>query len=163
MKPPKLDAIDLKILALLQAQGRITNQKLAEAVGLSPSPCLERVKRLESAGYIERYGAVLNVEKLYGAVTVFAEIALKEHGAEPQSRFEKFINTIDQAVECFEVSGKQDYIARFVCADINAYQKLTSDLLENPKLGISQISSRIVLRRVKQFSGYPLAKNADLG
>ncbi len=162
MKTPKLDAIDIRILALLQKEGRLTNQKLAETIGLSASPSLERVKRLESAGYIKRYGAVLDVEKLYGAVTVFAEIALKEHGAQAQSRFEKHIKTIEEAVECFEISGKQDYIARFVCRDVNAYQELTSDLLENPKLGINQISSRIVLRRVKEFSGFPLAKDVVL-
>ncbi len=156
MKSPKLDRLDIKILAALQADGRITNRKLADQVGLSPSPCLERVKRLEATGYIRRYTAMIDVEKLFGVVTVFAEIALERHGAEATKEFERLIVEIPEVVECYEVSGKQDFIARFVCKDIKSYHELTENLLNRSELGISQVSSRIVLRSVKEFTGFSI-------
>ena len=89
--PAKLDRIDLKILAELQKNGRITNVDLAEAVGLSPSPCLTRVKRLEQAGYIAGYGAHLRLAKLGDTLTVFTEVTLADHHREDFIRFETAI------------------------------------------------------------------------
>jgi DNA-binding Lrp family transcriptional regulator len=92
----KLDRIDMKILAQLQSNGRITNVNLADAVGLSASPCLQRVKRLETAGFIAGYGAHLNLAKLGETVTVFTEITLADHTKEYFIRFETALRRIDE-------------------------------------------------------------------
>ncbi|MEM7570383.1 MAG: winged helix-turn-helix transcriptional regulator [Pseudomonadota bacterium] len=88
MKPRSLDPIDLEILAILQEDGRITNRNLAEQVGLSPSPCLERVRRLQDHGFIKRYTAVIDVEKLYDPVFVYAQITLGNQGRGQQAQIE---------------------------------------------------------------------------
>ncbi len=152
-RPPALDQIDIKILAALQRHGRSTIQKLAGQVGLSPRPCLERVRRLEAAGIIAGYRAVLDLGRLSRPVSVFAEIALEKHGS--QERFERRLTTIEEVVECWEVSGTFDYLARFVCADIETYQTITTALIDDPALGVARIVSHVALRPVRRFSGYP--------
>jgi DNA-binding Lrp family transcriptional regulator len=152
-RPPALDRIDIKILAQLQAHGRTTIQKLAGDVGLSPRPCLERVRRLEAAGIIIAYQAVLDIERLSRPVTVFTEIALERQAS--QSRFERRLAAIEEAVECWEVSGTFDYLARFVCADLTAYQALSTALIDDERLGVGRIVSHIALRPVRRFAGYP--------
>src|SRR5436190_21688157 len=98
--PAKLDRIDLKILAELQKNGRITNVDLADAIGLSPSPCLIRVKRLEKAGFIIGYGAQLQLEKLGTMQLVFTQVTLADHRREDFAKFEAAIRSIDEIVEC---------------------------------------------------------------
>src|SRR5215203_3717365 len=101
----KVDRLDLRILAQLQRNGRITNVDLADAVGLSASPCLIRVKRLEQAGYIDGYGAQLRLEKLGDTLTVFTELTLTDHHREDFARFEAAIREVDEVLECHLVSG----------------------------------------------------------
>ena len=115
---PKLDRIDLKILTRLQQFGRITNVELADAVGLSPSPCLTRVKRLEKAGYVSGYGAHINMRKLGEYLTVFTEVTLSEHRQGDFSRFESRIFKIDEIIECHTVSGGYDYMLKFVARGV---------------------------------------------
>jgi DNA-binding Lrp family transcriptional regulator len=152
-RPPALDRIDIKILASLQSNGRMTIQKLADAVGLSARPCLERVRRLEASGIIAGYRAVIDVARLSRPVTVFTEIALEKHGH--QDRFERRLKSLDEAVECWEVTGTSDYLVRFVCADLAAYETLTNGLIDDPELGIARVVSHIALRPVREFNGYP--------
>jgi DNA-binding Lrp family transcriptional regulator len=154
-KAPALDAIDIRILAALQRDGRMTIKRLGEIVGLSARPCLERVRRLESAGIIADYEAVIAVERLSRPVTVFAEIALERQAG--QQAIEKRLKTIDEAVESWEISGTSDYMVRFVCADLARYESLTADLLDTSSLGIRRIVSHIALRPVRRFAGYPAA------
>jgi DNA-binding Lrp family transcriptional regulator len=154
-RPPALDRIDVKILSTLQRNGRITIQKLAGIVGLTARPCLERVRRLEQAGIIAGYQAVLELERVSRPVTVFAEIAMEKQGR--QERFERRLAAIEEVVECWEVSGNIDYLARFVCADIARYEELTSSLIEEAELGIARIVSHITLRPVRRFAGYPVS------
>jgi len=137
---PKLDRIDLKILAQLQKSGRITNVELADAVGLSPSPCLTRVKRLEQAGYIQGYGAQIDLKKLGDFV-----------------RFESKIRNVDEIMECHLVSGGYDYLLKFVTPGLGHYQSLIESLLES-NLGIEKYFSYIVIKSpfVKTF--YPMQK-----
>src|SRR5215475_11722226 len=132
-RSPAVDRIDIKIMAALQRNGRSTIQKLAEMVGLTPRPCLERVRRLEAAGVIIGYQAVIDVDRLSRPVTVFGEIVLEKHGRREQ--FEKHLTTIEEVVECWEVSGDVDYLARFVCADLAGYESLTARLIDDPDLG----------------------------
>ena len=154
-RPPALDRIDIKILAALQRDGRLTNQKLAGIVGLTARPCLERVRRLEAAGIIAGYRAVLALQRLSKPVTIFAEIALEKQGH--QDRLEKRLVAIEELVECWEVSGNVDYVARFVCADLGRYETLTADLIDDKTLGVSRIVSHIALRPVRRFAGYPVS------
>lgn len=154
-KAPALDAIDIRILAALQREGRMTIKRLGEVVGLSARPCLERVRRLEGAGIIAGYQAVIAVERLSRPITVFAEIGLEDQAGREAT--EKQLNAIDEAVESWEISGTSDYLVRFVCADLARYEALTADLLGTPALGIRRIVSHIALRPVRRFDGYPVA------
>ena len=152
-RTPALDRIDIKILAGLQRNGRSTIQELAKHVGLSARATLERVRRLEAAGIITGYRAVIDIARLARPVTVFAEIALvkqADHG-----HFERRLAAIEELVECWEVSGAVDYWARFVCADLAAYEELTSLLLDEEALGVARIVSHVALRPVRRFTGYP--------
>ena len=150
---PELDAIDVRILATLQRDGRSTMQAQAERVGLSPRACLERVRRLEAAGVIAGYQAVVELRPLSRPVNIFAEIILEKHA---NSRlFEKRLLAIDAVVECWEVSGAVDYIARFVCLDIAGYEELSSRLIDDPDIGVARIASHVALRPVRRFAGYP--------
>jgi DNA-binding Lrp family transcriptional regulator len=152
-RPPALDRIDIKVLAALQRDGRMTNQKLAETVHLSARACLERVRRLEAAGIIAGYQAVLELRQLSRPVDVFAEIMLEKQAN--RRRFEKRLAAIDEVVECWEVSGNLDYVARFVCADLAAYEELSGALIDDPNLGVARMVSHVALRAVRRFSGYP--------
>ena len=119
---PKLDRIDISILSTLQQQGNITNVNLAEAVGLSPSPCLQRVKRLEKAGYIQNYRAVINLKKLAEHVTVFTEVTLADHRRKDFVKFENEIKNHENVVECHLLSGGYDYLLKFVARGVTQYQ-----------------------------------------
>jgi DNA-binding Lrp family transcriptional regulator len=141
----KVDRLDLRILAQLQKNGRMTNVDLADAVGLSPSPCLIRVKRLEQAGYIDGYGAHLRLEKLGETLTVFTEVTLSEHHREDFIRFETAIRQVDEILECHLVSGGYDYLLRFLTRGINHYQQVIESLLER-NVGIEKYFSYIVIK-----------------
>jgi DNA-binding Lrp family transcriptional regulator len=152
-RPPALDRIDVRILVILQREGRATMQSLAARVGLSPRACLERVRRLEAARVIAGYQAVVAVELLSRPVTVIAEIALEKHGR--HDRFEQRLASIAEVVECWQVSGSFDYVARFVCADLTEYEALTTALIDDAGLAVSRVVSHVALRQVRRFSGYP--------
>ena len=151
----KLDRIDMKILAELQRNGRVSNVNLADAVGLSASPCLQRVKRLEQAGYIAGYGAHLNIAKLGETVTVFTEITLSDHTKECFIRFEAALRRIDEVMECHLVSGGYDYLVRFVTRGLAHYQEIIDGLLERNN-GIAKYFSYVVIKTPIQKSGHPL-------
>jgi Lrp/AsnC family transcriptional regulator of ectoine degradation len=152
-RAPALDRIDVKILAELQRDGRSTIQKLAETIGLSARATLERVRRLEAAGVIAGYQAVVELRQLSRPVNIFAEIILEKHAN--RGRFEKRLASIDEVVECWEVSGDVDYLVRFVCADLAGYEEVTSALIDETNLGVARIVSHVALRAVRRFAGYP--------
>jgi DNA-binding Lrp family transcriptional regulator len=152
-RSPALDRIDIKILADLQRNGRSTMQDLAIKVGLSPRASLERVRRLEAAGIIAGYRAVIDLAHLSRPVNVFAEIELAKHAQRTQ--VERRLAALEELVECWEVTGATDYLARFMCTDLAAYEALTTRLIDDPNLGISRIVSHVALRPVRRFAGYP--------
>jgi DNA-binding Lrp family transcriptional regulator len=160
MRLPKLDRIDLKILYELQKNGRITNVDLADAVGLSPSPCLMRVKRLEQAGYVTGYGAQINIAKLGETVSVFTEVTLSDHRREDFVRFENAIRTIDEIVECHLVSGGYDYLLKFITRGVVHYQGIVENLLER-NIGIEKYFSYIVIKSPFIKNYYPLTALFD--
>ena len=152
---PRLDRIDLKILTQLQQSGRITNVELADAVGLSPSPCLTRVKRLEKAGYITGYGADINLHKVGEFLTVFTEVMLTERRSGDFSRFETRIRKLDEIVECHLVSGGYDYLLKFVTRGVGHYQSIIEGMLESD-YGIEKYFSYVVIKSPFIKHHYPI-------
>lgn len=145
---PKLDDRDIKILSILQREGRIPKAALADRVNLSATPCWERLKRLEEAGIIESYGARVSLKSLGPVATVFVEIEIESHQAEDFARFESAIADIEQVVECWAVTGGMDYMCKFVERDLDSYQKLIERILEM-KIGVKRYFSYVVTMPVK--------------
>lgn len=158
----KLDRLDLRILSTLQTDGRMPNVKLAEAVGLTPSPCLDRLKRLERAGYVRRYRAEIDIAKLGEHVIVFAQVTLRGHGRNNFTRFEQAVRAVPEIVEAHKMGGGFDYLLKFVCPDIAGYQALSEKLIQG-RLAIGQYFSYVVIEPVKPFAGYPLERLANSG
>lgn len=151
----RLDQVDIRILNRLQHDARMTNQELADAVGLSPSACLQRVKRLDKAGVIASYSAHIDLEKVCRHVDVIAAVTLNSHGLDDFHTFETMVGRMNYVVECTKVSGTIDYLVRFVCPDIASYRMLSDELLQlGPKIG--NLSSYVVLNSVKPFTGVAL-------
>ncbi len=153
--PMKFDSYDIKILATLQRDGRITKLKLAEAIGLSPSPCWERMRRLQDAGLIRGFHADIDVARVVRTTTVYVEVTLQNHAAEDFARFEAAIQEVPEIVECQAIGGGADYIMKVVTTDIEAYQELIDRLLES-EIGIGRYFTYIVTKPVKPPRGAPL-------
>jgi len=160
-KPRKLDSIDAKILTILQQDGRITNQRLSELVGLSPRPCLERVNRLEREGFITRYMAIVDARRVSGHTTFFAEITLRDQTQPAQAAFDKVLRSCPEVIDCYLVSGQIDYVARIVCPSLDRYRELTASWIDDPKLPVARISTSIVLTPIREFGGYPVTAADD--
>jgi len=152
----KIDRIDLRILTELQKSGRITNYKLSELVGMSPSPCHKRVKRLEKLGLIKGYRAQVYWSRLYPSITVFALASLKNHGVSDFQLFERYIRNHPEITGCFGMCGSHDYLLRFDCRDLAAYEAITSDLLAG-EVPLSRFDSYVVLREIKDEPATPTA------
>lgn len=135
----------------------MTNQRLSEKIGLSPRPCLERVRRLEAVGLIAGYRAVVEIGQLPDLVHCFAEITLKSQSTQALAAFERHLAGCAEVVECFLVGGQFDYVAQMVCIDLERYNALTTAWLDDPAVGVARITSRFVMKRVRRFTGYPLA------
>lgn len=157
----RLDQIDLRILTVLQEDGKLTNQALSERIGLSPRPCLERVRRLERDGVIRRYQAILDLRRFQSCITVLTQIAMERHGRDSRHLFERRLANTPEVVECFEVSGEFDYIAKLICRDVDAYQALTQGWMDESELGVVRVTSNIVLRPVRDLAPAPLFGTAD--
>jgi len=152
----RLDRLDIKILATLQLSGRISNLDLADKVGLSATPCMQRVKRMEAAGYIAGYSALLEIDKLAANLVVFTEITLRNHRRDDFLKFERGIQEIPQLLHCFLVTGGYDYLAQFIARDIHDYQTVIEDMLDRD-LGIEKYFSYVTIKQVKRSAGFPLA------
>jgi len=144
---PKLDRIDIHILAQLQRNGRLANNELAQNVGLSPSPCLARVRRLEAAGFITGTHARLNLSKLTEIITVFTEVTLSNHRREDFIKFEAAIQRYPQVQACYLVSGGYDYLLKFVTNSVAHYQELMERMLEH-NIGVAKYFSYIVIKPI---------------
>ena len=150
-----VDRIDRKILAALQAGGRVTNQALSQAVGLSASACLARVRRLEEDGLIAGYHARVAIESIRPTVVIFAEVTLTRHHPADFAAFEAFAMTVPQVVEAAQVSGAFDYLLKVAVGDMRAWREL-SDRVLNSDLGVGKISSHVMMKAAKDFTGYPI-------
>lgn len=151
----RLDRIDIGILAQLQRNSGLTNVELAGAVGLSPSPCLTRVKRLEKGGFIVGYGARLDLAKLTDYITVFTQVTLGDHRREDFIKFEFEIRRFDAIQECHLVSGGFDYLLKVITRSVATYQELMEAILER-NIGLEKYFSYIVIKSVFQKDNLPL-------
>lgn len=152
---PAIDAIDRNVLRALQRDGKLQNIQLAEMVGLSPSPCLRRVRRLEDAGIIKRYAALLDATKIGLGVTMFARISLVAQDAETVEHFAEAMQRLPQVVECYIMAGECDALLRVVAADIDAYRQFQSTHLTRAN-GIQTVKTDIPMQTVKQSTELPL-------
>lgn len=155
MPPYKLDAVDLRILAEIQREGRITKLALAERVGLSPTPCWTRLRRLERAGIISGYHARVALRLLGPVAVVFMEVTLGGHRQADFDRFEHAVRDIPEIVACWAVGGGIDYLLKVTARDIDAYQRLVDALLER-EIGIDRYFTYIVTKVVKDAAALPL-------
>ena len=153
---PRLDRIDIAILVQLQKDSQLTNVQLAQQIGLSPSPCLQRVKRLEAAGHITGYGARLSLSGLTESIIIFTEITLQDHRREDFVKFEQALRSVEELMECHLVSGGYDYLLRFVARNVMHYQQIIEALVDR-NIGIEKYFSYIVLKSPIIKSGLPLA------
>lgn len=156
----KLDAQDLRILKILQRDGRISKVKLAEAINLSPSPAWERLRRLEEAGVIAGYHARIDAKKLAFVTTVMVEVTLTHHQRSDFERFEKAIREVPEIVECHATGGGVDYLMKVVTRDVDSYQRLMDRLLQE-NIGIDRYFSYVVTKPVKEGGELPLALLAE--
>ncbi|MDQ0390716.1 DNA-binding Lrp family transcriptional regulator [Labrys monachus] len=150
-----MDAIDRRILRVLQRDGRISNVDLAREVGLSPSPCLRRVKLLEESGMIERYVAVLDPAKAGLALTLFARVSLTAQDAETIERFVAAMEKLPQVMECYIILGDSDALLRVVVADLDAYRQFQSRYLTRTN-GIQSVKTDLPSQTVKRTYALPV-------
>lgn len=151
-----MDRIDKKILEILQSNGRISNQELAEKVALSPSPCLRRVKQLEDDGYISQYVTLLNPQKIGLQLTIIVLIGLSSHDAKKMKVFENKIAAIPEVVQCYLIAGQSaDYLLKVIVPSLNDYQTFLLNKLTEID-GVSQVHSSFVLQQIVDKTALPL-------
>jgi Transcriptional regulators len=151
----KIDVIDRRILTALQRDGRLQNVELAKEVGLSPSPCLRRVRLLEESGVIDRYVAVLNANKVGKGLTVFARVWLTGQDAETVDHFTDEIKLLPEVVECHLMAGDCDFLLRIVAADLDDYRLFQIKHLTRIK-GVQSVKTEIPMQKIKLTSALPV-------
>jgi Lrp/AsnC family leucine-responsive transcriptional regulator len=152
----QIDRFDREILALLQEDGRISNQDLADRIGLSPSPCLRRVRALEEAGLIIGYHAHLDAKKLGLSLMALIHISMDQHTPERFDNFQAEIAAIPEVLECLLITGQQaDYQIKVVVQDMDAYQSLLLNRITRIQ-GVTGVHSSFVLRKVVDKIALPL-------
>jgi Lrp/AsnC family transcriptional regulator, leucine-responsive regulatory protein len=156
MPKTALDALDRKILTGLQVNGRMSLAELSDRVGLSPSPCLRRVRNLERAGVITRYVAVIDQRTVGLPVSVFVSIKLEKQKQESLDRFAKAVERWPEVLECYLMTGSRDYWLRVVVPDLEAYERFVKQKLTRLE-GIASIESSFALEQVKYTNVLPIA------
>ncbi len=149
------DSYDRRILRLLQQDGRITNQQLAERVDLSPAACWRRVKALEDAGVIRNYAALIDPARVERGLCVLVMVSLIRHSRDSKKEFEQAMRQCSEVLQCYAVAGNADFMLRVLVRDMNAYDKFLDDKIF-PLEGISQVQSNFALREVKNDTAVPL-------
>ena len=148
-----MDRIDIAIVRALQADGRLTNQDLADKVGLSPSPCLRRVRNLEAAGVIRGYTAVVDARRYGLPVTAFMRIRLDRHARAAVEEFEAAVQQLDEVMECHLLTGSADYLLRVIVADIDDYERFMRQKMHAIP-GIASIDSSFAYSEVKRANQF---------
>ncbi|MDV4146784.1 MULTISPECIES: Lrp/AsnC family transcriptional regulator [Rhodobacterales] len=150
-----LDEADRRILLALQSNGRLSNAELAEATGMSTSPCWRRTRRLEEDGYIQGYRAVIDRNRLGLGVLVYVSVQIDTHSAEEANSFEKAVADYPQIVSCHSVGGSADFLLQVVCRDLDDYAEFSMNRLRRMP-GIKAMTSSFALKEIKPFEGWPI-------
>ncbi|WP_109831581.1 Lrp/AsnC family transcriptional regulator [Reichenbachiella versicolor] len=150
----KIDQTDRKIIEILQSNGKITNAKLSEKIGLSPAPTLERVKKLEQNGLIESYHAQVDMDKIGVGVKTFVKVSLKGINKTNIETFLDKIKEIDEVIECHHTTGSGDFMLKVVAKDINAYQKVMLDKVSEIEV-VDSLQSMVILSTLKNSKVIP--------
>ena len=161
MTIPPLDKTDLQILKILQEDGRITVKELAQRVHLSPTPVFDRMRRLEGAGIIERYTAVLNAAKLGQGFIVFCSVKLRRMGKDIANDFVSRVKDIPEVAECYNISGEFDYLLKIYAPDMQYYNEFIINVLGTID-SLGSIQSSFVMNPVKTSIGLPLTQTVKL-
>ena len=152
----ELDKTDLKILAALQKNGRLTNVELAETVALSPSPCLRRLKQLEESGVIRQYVALLEPGRIGLGLQAFVRVALEKRDAETIGAFGQAVQGWTEVIACFAMTGEMDFLLHVYFEDLEHFSRFVlNNLLTHP--GVSDVKSSFVLQEIKQTTALPLS------
>lgn len=149
-----MDRIDKQILKIIQSEGRLSTAELSEQVGLSPSPCARRLKRLEEEGYIESYQARLNKAKVGIGMSFFVDVRLNNHQASSVEDFERDISSIEEAINVHIVSGAYDYLVEVVSKDIAGFEAFTRKL--HRLSSVKDFHTHLAVRQVKGNSALPI-------
>jgi len=155
-KAIKLDEIDMQILRILQKNAKLTTKELADAIHLTPTPVFERQKRLERYGYIKKYAAILDPEKLNQGMVVFCKIKLKQINHELADAFSRHIWLIPEVVECYNISGQYDYLLKVRVSDMKQYQEFILNKIGNID-NLSSLESVFVMSEVKYLNGIEIS------
>ena len=155
MSTIQIDIFDRRILKELQRDGRVSNVDLAKAVGLSPSPCLRRVRNLEKSGIIDRYGAILNQGAAGLPLSVFVQVTLERQVETALETFERIIAERPEVLEAYLMTGDSDYLLRIVVPDVSDYEIFLKDHLTRIP-GVASIKSSFALNRVKYETALPI-------
>lgn len=150
-----MDPIDRKILALLQTDGQLTHKQIAGELNLTITPVYERIKKLEREGFISKYVALLNPEKLGQSLVALTSISLKEHSREYIRKFESEIVKIPSVTECYHIAGQFDYLLKIMIKDMKAYQTVVIEQLASME-NIANVNSSFVMTEVKRSTQIPL-------
>ncbi len=150
-----LEAVDARILDALQGDGRLTNQALADRVGMSTSPCWRRVNRLEQDGMIAGYRAVLDRQKIGLGVLAFVRVKIDSHNADEAEEFSRGIMRLNEVVACYSVAGDADFLLQVVASDLDAYADFAMTVIRRlPR--IKEMQTTMVLKEIKAFEGFPV-------
>ncbi|SEM25514.1 Lrp/AsnC family transcriptional regulator [Acinetobacter sp. DSM 11652] len=149
------DRFDKKILRLLQQDSRVTNQILAEQVGISPSPCWRRVKRLEDEKIIKGYGVNLDRRKINLGVMVFIRVSIDRHSEVEAKKFEEKVQELDNVVACYSIGGDADFLLQVVSRDLDTYADFAMKTIRRLP-GIKEMQSMFTLKEIKTFKGFPV-------
>ena len=151
-----IDPIDMRLLDLLQVNGRMSNAELARRVGLTPAPTLERVRKLERLGYIRGYVALLDEARVGCGFTVLVSVTLAAHQLQEIDAFRSAVGRLPEVLECYHVTGEGDFLLKVVVADAGAYQQLVLDSLCRLP-GVQKIQSSVVLSTIKRETRVPVS------
>jgi Lrp/AsnC family leucine-responsive transcriptional regulator len=151
----ELDDIDRKIIAALQADGKITVNELAEKVGLSASPCARRVRLLEQAKVIKGYTAIIDQKKVGLPISAFASIKLERQREDALERFSKAVSRWPEVVDCYLMTGQRDYLLRIVVRDLEAYERFLNDKMTRLE-GVASIETSFALKQIKRSEALPV-------
>lgn len=159
MTKPTLGPIDVRILTALQQDGRITNQTLADQIGMSASPCWRRVRQLEEHRYIQSYRAVLERRKIGLGVMVFIRISIDSHSEAEARKFEKEVMQLEDVVACYSIGGDADFLLQVVAPDLDSFADFAMTVVRRLP-GIKEMQSMFVLKEIKPFVSFPVKQPA---